>query len=153
MIGGGITGCAAAALLAEAGASVTLYEREEIAAGASGATRACSSTRWTVDRAAVRGVAGPVRGARARLRVPGRGERAARGRHDGPTAAADCDAIAAEFPELAPEWLEGAALQAAEPALAGDLCAYRLARGRPVPPAAATRAWAERARGRRRAES
>src|SRR3954464_11299623 len=36
VIGGGIAGCSVAALLAEAGASVTLYEREEIAAGASG---------------------------------------------------------------------------------------------------------------------
>src|SRR6185295_8976056 len=36
VVGGGIAGCSGAALLAEAGASVTLYEREEIAAGASG---------------------------------------------------------------------------------------------------------------------
>ena len=36
VIGGGIAGCATAALLAEAGAAVTLFEREAIAAGASG---------------------------------------------------------------------------------------------------------------------
>ena len=36
VIGGGIAGCATAAFLAEAGAAVTLYERETIAAGASG---------------------------------------------------------------------------------------------------------------------
>ena len=36
VIGGGIAGCATAALLAEAGAAVPLYERETIAAGASG---------------------------------------------------------------------------------------------------------------------
>ena len=34
VIGGGIAGCATAAFLAEAGAAVTLYEREAIAAGA-----------------------------------------------------------------------------------------------------------------------
>ena len=36
VIGGGITGCATAALLAERGATVTLFEREAIGAGASG---------------------------------------------------------------------------------------------------------------------
>jgi len=36
VIGGGIVGCSLAAFLAEAGASVVLYEREAIAAGASG---------------------------------------------------------------------------------------------------------------------
>src|SRR5437763_5692227 len=36
IIGGGIIGCAAAAFAAEAGARVTLYERAEIGAGASG---------------------------------------------------------------------------------------------------------------------
>ena len=36
VIGGGIAGCATAALLAEAGATVTLFEREAIGAGASG---------------------------------------------------------------------------------------------------------------------
>jgi len=65
---------------------------------------------------------------------------------DAPALAAERDATAAEFPELAPEWLEGADVQAAEPALAGDVCAYRLDTGRPVPPRSATRAWAERAR-------
>jgi len=36
IIGGGIVGCAAAAFLAEAGVHVEVYEREEVAAGASG---------------------------------------------------------------------------------------------------------------------
>ena len=36
VIGGGIVGCSLAAFLAEAGASVVLYEREALAAGASG---------------------------------------------------------------------------------------------------------------------
>src|SRR5438094_7225463 len=36
IIGGGIIGCSAAAFAAEAGARVTLYERTEIGAGASG---------------------------------------------------------------------------------------------------------------------
>ena len=36
IIGGGIVGCAAAAFLAEAGAKVELYERDEVGAAASG---------------------------------------------------------------------------------------------------------------------
>ena len=36
VIGGGIVGCALAAFLAEGGGDVTLYEREAVAAGASG---------------------------------------------------------------------------------------------------------------------
>jgi glycine/D-amino acid oxidase-like deaminating enzyme len=58
----------------------------------------------------------------------------------------DFRALGRRFPELAPEWLEGPALAAAEPGLGEHLYAYRLATGRPVPPAAAARAWAQRAR-------
>jgi glycine/D-amino acid oxidase-like deaminating enzyme len=36
IVGGGILGCALAAFLAEEGARVRLYERDELAAGASG---------------------------------------------------------------------------------------------------------------------
>jgi glycine oxidase len=56
------------------------------------------------------------------------------------------EAVAARFPEVEPEWLEGAALRAAEPGLGEGLYASRLETGRPVPPASATNAWAERAR-------
>jgi D-amino-acid dehydrogenase len=147
VIGGGIAGCAATALLAEAGASVTLYEREEIAAGASG--RNSGILQHPMDPATVplyeaslelyagleHGFAFPAEA--SGLLVVGT---------DAAALADDRAAVAGEFPELAPELLEGAELQAAEPALAGDLCAYRLDTGRPVPPGGATRAWAERAR-------
>jgi glycine/D-amino acid oxidase-like deaminating enzyme len=52
--------------------------------------------------------------------------------------------IAQRFPELAVESLD--APHEAEPALAEDLAAIRLHTGRPVPPAAATNAFAARAR-------
>jgi glycine/D-amino acid oxidase-like deaminating enzyme len=58
---------------------------------------------------------------------------------------ADRAELASRFPALAAEWLEGGALAEAEPALGAGLAAYRLATGRPVPPAAAARAWARRA--------
>jgi glycine/D-amino acid oxidase-like deaminating enzyme len=147
VIGGGIAGCSVAALLAEGGAAVTLYEREEIAAGASG--RNSGVIQHPLDPALV-----PLYEASLELYgelghgfgLPAEASGLLVAGHDAAALAADCDAAAAAFPELAPQLLEGAALQAAEPALAGDLCAYRLDTGRPVPPAAATRAWAERAR-------
>jgi D-amino-acid dehydrogenase len=147
VIGGGIAGCAAAALLAEAGASVTLYEREEIAAGASG--RNSGILQHPMDPATValyeaslelyagldHGFAFPAEA--SGLLVVG---------SDAEALAADRAAVAAAFPELAADWLEGTGLQDAEPTLAAGLCAYRLDTGRPVPPGGATRAWAERAR-------
>ena len=146
VIGGGITGCAAAALLAEAGAAVTLYEREAIAAGASG--RNSGLLQHPMDEllvplyeASVELYAGLGHG----FQLPDESGSLVVS-DDGPTVAADRDAAAARFPELAPEWLEGAELRAAEPALADGVFAYRLSSGRPIPPAAATRAWAERAR-------
>jgi D-hydroxyproline dehydrogenase subunit beta len=146
VIGGGIAGCSVAALLAEAGAAVTLYEREEIAAGASG--RNSGLLQHPVDEPLV-----PLyRGSLALYAELGHGfafppepSGTLIVAHDDAALAADRDAIAARFPELEPEWLEGAALRAAEPALADDVFAFRLGSGRPIPPAAATRAWARRA--------
>jgi glycine/D-amino acid oxidase-like deaminating enzyme len=147
VIGGGIAGCSVAALLAEAGATVTLYEREEIAAGASG--RNSGVIQHPMDPALVAlheaslelygelGHGFTLPAEPSGLLVVG---------NDPEVLAADSAEAAAAFPELAPAYLEGEALEAAEPALAPDLCAYRLHTGRPVPPAAATRAWAERAR-------
>ena len=147
VIGGGIAGCATAAFLAEAGATVTLYEREAIAAGASG--RNSGVLQHPMDPVLV-----PLHEASLELYaglghgfdLPAEPAGLLVVARDPAALTADFDAARARFPALAPEWLEGAALQAAEPGLAADLCAYRLATGRPVPPAAATRAWAERAR-------
>ena len=65
---------------------------------------------------------------------------------DGEALAAAHADVASRFPELEAEWLEGAALAEAEPGLGEGLFAVRQSTGRTVPPAAATRAWAERAR-------
>ena len=146
MIGGGIAGCAAAALLAEAGADVTLYEREAIAAGASG--RNSGLLQHPMDEPLV-----PLYEASLELYAglghgfafPAEPSGSLVVSHDGPTVAADHRAVAERFPELEPQWLEGADLRAAEPALADGVYAYRLSSGRPIPPTAATRAWAERA--------
>lgn len=146
VVGAGIVGCAAAAFLAEAGASVRLYDREAIAAGASG--RNSGVLQHPLDEALTglyeeslrhyaqleHGFAFPPQPAGV-LVVSERPE----------PLAADREALAARFPDLAPEWLEGEALAAAEPALGPGLSAYRLSTGRPVPPAAAAHAFARRA--------
>jgi D-hydroxyproline dehydrogenase subunit beta len=142
VIGGGIVGCSLAAFLAEAGARVVVYEREAIAAGASG--RNSGVVQHPLDPALTalyeesvehystlgRGFELPAEPV-GLLLVTDRPEAL------GP---------AAPFPELNPTLLEGADLRAAEPMLADGLAAWRFEPGRPVPPAAAANAFATRAR-------
>jgi D-hydroxyproline dehydrogenase subunit beta len=139
VIGGGIVGCSLAAFLAEAGASVVLYEREAIAAGASG--RNSGVVQHPLDAQLV----GLYEESVEHYRTLGRGF-AFPEDHVGllllseePSARPD------EFPELRPTYLEGAELRALEPSLAEGLTAWRLETGRPVPPAAAANAFALRA--------
>jgi D-amino-acid dehydrogenase len=147
VIGGGIVGCALAAFLAEAGASVTLYERAELAAGASG--RNSGVLQHPLDAA----LAGLYEESIAQYRELGHGfdlpevDAGLLIVSDRPEAlAAGYAEAAAAFPELAPALLDERELAAAEPALAAGLHAYRLQTGRPVPPGVAARAFAARAR-------
>ena len=146
VIGGGLLGCALAAFLAEDGMRVRLYERDAPGAGASG--RNSGVLQHPLDPALA-----PLHAASlAHYRALGHGFALPEPAgvlvlSDAPEAlAAERDAVAAAFPELGCEWLEGEALRAAEPGLAPGLAAYRLDTGRPVPPAAAAAAWAARAR-------
>jgi D-amino-acid dehydrogenase len=136
VIGGGIVGCSLAAFLAEAGAEVTLYERDRVAAGASG--RNSGVLQHPFDDALVGlyeeslrhyaeldGFALPPQP--SGLLIVSRGP-----------------LTAERFPELQPQLLEDA--REAEPGLAPGLSAVRYETGRPVPPAAATEAFAARAR-------
>lgn len=145
--GGGIVGTALAALLAEAGASVRLYEREAIAAAASG--RNSGVLQHPLDEA----LTGVYERSLALYETLGHGFAYPAEpvgvlivSEDPEPLRREHDALVARFPEVAPEWLEGAALRAAEPGLGEDLFAIRLQTGRPVPPGAAAAAWAERAR-------
>jgi D-hydroxyproline dehydrogenase subunit beta len=143
VIGGGIVGCALAAFLAAGGARVRLYEREAVAAGASG--RNSGVVQHPLDAA----LTGLYEESLEHYRALGHGFAL-------PTDPVGLLVVAdrpealgpppAEFPELRPQRLSGAELRAAEPALADGLVAYRLDTGRPVPPAAAARAFAARAR-------
>ena len=146
VIGGGIVGTAAAAFLAEAGLRVRLYERTEIAAGASGRNSGivqhpfdpilaelyrASLAEYRALAASDAGFALPDEP--AGLLYVGRQSDVAR------QAAA---AWAGAWPESRPEVVSGEELRRLEPALAEDLAACRLAIGYPGEPASATHAFA-----------
>jgi glycine/D-amino acid oxidase-like deaminating enzyme len=147
IVGGGIIGCALAAFLAEDGAQVRLYERDELAAGASG--RNSGLLQHPMDAALV----DVFTASEAHYRELGHGFELPSEPAgvlvvgEDPAALEPVRAeVAAAFPELRAEALDPGALRALEPELAEGLSAYRLATGSPVPPPAATRAFAARAR-------
>ena len=156
VIGAGIVGCAAAAMMADRGARVILVEREGIGAGASG--RNLGAIQHPFDpmlgplyhesldryRALADGSDGlfAVGAAPAGLLLLQR---------DADAAAAQHARLRERVPELAPQLVTPEELAILEPALAAGPAAIRLATGYPIPPASATAAWADLAE-RRRAE-
>ena len=145
VIGGGIIGCASAAFLTEAGVHVEVYEREEVAAGASGRNSGsiqhpfdpvlAELHRETLDHyRGMDGVGMPSSPAGVLMLAPERD----------PIDAAVHE-IRADCPELEPALLEPDTVRDLEPAVAPGLWACRLETGYPVRPIAATRAFARRA--------
>jgi glycine/D-amino acid oxidase-like deaminating enzyme len=153
VIGGGIIGCAAAAIMADRGAQVILVEGSAIGAGASGRNLgaiqhpfdAVLAPLYTESLTRYRALADVVRGhfeigrAPAGLLLLNR---------DADAAASQAQRIAHQFPELDPTFLDAEAVAQAEPSLASGLSAVALSTGYPVPPAAATEAWADLAADR-----
>jgi len=148
VIGGGIVGTATAAFLAEGGATVTLYEREALAAGASG--RNSGVIQHPFDPVLV-----PLYEETVRLYRDVEAEIGARiaafeveppGLLLVSHSLAVVQALAAElapaFPHLRPTALDGPDLRALEPALAPDIAACHFAMGYPVVPSAPTYAFA-----------
>ncbi len=146
VVGAGIVGCALAAFLAEAGASVLLLERDEVGAAASG--RNSGILQHPMDAALA-----PL--FEESLRHYGELREHGFALPDEPHGvlilAPSEDALAGErealrdaFPELRAELVPAAA--ELEPAIARDVAAVRLHTGYPVGPAAATAAFAARAR-------
>ena len=142
IIGAGIVGCAAAALLAEAGARVEVFERDRVAGAASGRNSGVLQHPFDPVMAEL------YRESLALLRRLEDFEFA-----DEPAGVlllapdpAELTRTAAEIgrdvPELRPAMLHGGELQVLEPALAEGLSACRLHTGYPVQPAEATRAFA-----------
>jgi glycine/D-amino acid oxidase-like deaminating enzyme len=150
IVGGGIIGCSAAAFAAERGASVVLLEATEVGAGASGRNSGAVQHPFDV-------VLGGLHHRTLRLYT----ELAADSRDfafpaepagllmltdDRAAAEARIAELRAQDPELAPTYLDEVALRADEPMLAPGFGAVRLATGYPIPPDAATRAFARRAK-------
>jgi glycine/D-amino acid oxidase-like deaminating enzyme len=157
VVGGGVVGAATAAFLASGGARVRLYERAEIASAASG--RNSGVVQHPFDSILVELYRETLRHYRE-LEAEGSGPEApfrigpepagllAVDAADGAAAERTAAAWADSYPGTRPELLDGRALAALEPSLAGGLVACRLAIGYPVAPASATRAFADLARRR-----
>ena len=148
VIGAGIVGCAVAAFLAEAGASVVVVERDDVAAGASG--RNSGILQHPMD-AALAPLSAETLAHYRTLAEHGFGLAAEPDGilvvgHDEPALDREAAVLRAAFPELGAELLPVGEPATVEPALAPDLAAIRLATGHAVPPGGATRAFAARAR-------
>jgi glycine/D-amino acid oxidase-like deaminating enzyme len=145
VIGGGILGIATAAFLAEGGAAVRLYERAELAAGASG--RNSGALQHPLDE-----VLAPLYEDSLRhyaeledFPFPAQAVGTLVVAADAEALAAQQVELAARFPDLDATWLDAPAVAQLEPGVAAGLVGYRIEDGRPVPPAAAAAAFAARA--------
>jgi glycine/D-amino acid oxidase-like deaminating enzyme len=148
VIGGGIVGTAAAAFLAEGGARVTLYEREALAAGASG--RNSGVVQHPFDPALVPLYLETVELYRRLAdEVPETGFRLSDrpagllfvSRHERVTRLL-ADRLRGAFPEIRPVAIAGEELRRLEPALHPEVTACRVDMGYPIVPAAPTYAFA-----------
>lgn len=148
VIGGGIIGCSAAAIMVDRGASVVLVEGTAIGAGASGRNLGAiqhpfdpvltplyheSLTRYRALADASDG-AFVVGSAPAGLLLLNA---------DPEAAARQVSRFRSVDPSLAPALLDAEQVAALEPSLTPGPSGIRLATGFPIPPASATEAWAE----------
>jgi glycine/D-amino acid oxidase-like deaminating enzyme len=153
VIGGWIVGVSCAARLAETGRRVVLLERTEIAAGASG--RNSGVVQHPFDPVLVdlhletlglyRELAGSGEPGEA-FALPDAPAGLLLVTHDPGLARRLADDLVASHRGLSPTFLGPDEARVLEPALAPGVSACRVAIGYPVAPAAATRAWAARAR-------
>jgi glycine/D-amino acid oxidase-like deaminating enzyme len=146
VIGAGIIGCAAAAILADRGARVTLVERTVVGAGASG--RNLGAIQYPFDPALAPLYHDSLTRYRALADISGDFTMAAWPagllllNRDPESAARHRARLASAVPELRPAYLSPDEVVEAEPLLRHGPAAVRLATGYPIPPASATTAWA-----------
>lgn len=153
VIGGGIIGCAAAAMMADRGARVVLVEGTAIGAGASG--RNLGAIQHPFDAALTPLYHESITRYRALAEASG-GAFTVGARPAGLLLLnVDPEAAARQVPRfrsadasLAPQLLDAEQVVALEPSLAPGPLGIRLETGFPIPPASATEAWADLAEDR-----
>jgi glycine/D-amino acid oxidase-like deaminating enzyme len=146
VIGGGIIGCSAAAILAERGASVVLFEATAIGAGASGRNLgaiqhpfdAVLAPLYYASLERYHGLAA-TDGAFAMPMEPAGVLMLNR---DPEASHRQVLHLSAMVPDLTVEFVDADAVAAAEPSLVPGFAACRLNTGYPIPPASATAAFA-----------
>jgi len=152
VIGGGIIGCAAAAILADRGARVTLVERTAIGAGASGRNLGAIqhpfdpvlAPLYTDSLARYRALAATT----TDFEIGDEPAGLLLLNHDADAAAVQARRQQDAVPELKPLLLSPDEVVRLEPSLRRGPAAVRLATGFPIPPASATAAWARLAQDR-----
>lgn len=147
VIGGGIIGCAAAAIMADRGARVVLVERGAIGAGASGRNLGAIQHPFDPVLAPLHHESIARYRALAEVSPEFRLGATPAGllllNHEADAATRQAARLTTEIPELEAELLDSDAVALMEPSLAPGPSAVRLATGYPIPPAAATNAWAD----------
>ena len=150
VVGGGIMGCGAAAYLAEAGRSVVLVERTEIAAGASGRNSGAvqhpfDAVLATLHERSIELYRDPSL-AEAGFKLPSQPAGLMLISFDEAAVSLAAADLAIAWPSLAPHVLPAGDAAREEPALEPGVAACRIETAFPVEPAGATHAFAERAR-------
>jgi D-hydroxyproline dehydrogenase subunit beta len=152
VIGGGIIGCSAAAMLAERGATVTLYEATAIGAGASG--RNMGSIQHPFDAVLAPLYHESLEAYHRLATIDSSFAMPARPRgvlllNRNPEASRRQVAhLEAAVPDLRVEFVDADAVAAAEPSLVPGFAACRMDTGYPIPPASATASFARLAKER-----
>jgi len=150
IIGGGIIGTSAAAYLAEAGRSVVLFERADLAAGASGRNSGVVQHPFDAQFADLHqrslALSRELSAEEDGFDLPERPQGLMLVSFDEAAVVAAASGPARDWPELAPEVLPSGTAASLEPSLAEGLAACRTETGYPVAPSAATLAFARRAR-------